>query len=255
MATSASTLNSERVPRGNRLSMVRACLMLIASMIVGASLTVVIAWRCAWIAPEFAPGGQSFSGPALFNGDIVGFSVTDTRHSFGVRSLLLSPWHGAGFAVPAGSNLELHQEYLPSWSIAAPHQGDWRRDTSQANANLIAQELAFGWPWPTMVARVMGTTMQRMNDKPVDGIRVEAPPGTRSVFPMLLPTQPVWPGFLASTLVLSLPISGPVIFALLRRRWRRLEGRCVDCGYDLRGLTERICPECGPEPISPAKPA
>lgn len=28
---------------------------------------------------------------------------------------------------------------------------------------------------------------------------------------------------------------------------RPVEGRCVRCGYDLRGLHGRICPECGTE--------
>ena len=31
----------------------------------------------------------------------------------------------------------------------------------------------------------------------------------------------------------------------LRRRRRRKRNQCVQCGYNLRGLTERRCPECG----------
>jgi hypothetical protein len=31
------------------------------------------------------------------------------------------------------------------------------------------------------------------------------------------------------------------------RVMRRRTGRCIDCGYDLRGLTEARCPECGKE--------
>ncbi len=31
----------------------------------------------------------------------------------------------------------------------------------------------------------------------------------------------------------------------LRRRRRRKENRCLRCGYPLRGLPERRCPECG----------
>ncbi len=30
-----------------------------------------------------------------------------------------------------------------------------------------------------------------------------------------------------------------------RRRWRRIRGRCVRCGYNLIGLPDPRCPECG----------
>jgi hypothetical protein len=33
----------------------------------------------------------------------------------------------------------------------------------------------------------------------------------------------------------------------LRRRRRRRKGLCVKCGYDLTGLPQRRCPECGTE--------
>jgi hypothetical protein len=43
--------------------------------------------------------------------------------------------------------------------------------------------------------------------------------------------------------------------AWARRRWgrrrRRVRGRCVECGYDLRGARER-CPECGAEILGAA---
>ena len=37
-------------------------------------------------------------------------------------------------------------------------------------------------------------------------------------------------------------LSGPV-----RRRRRRKRGLCVACGYNLQGLTDARCPECGRE--------
>ena len=30
-----------------------------------------------------------------------------------------------------------------------------------------------------------------------------------------------------------------------RKRWRRMHGRCIECGYDLTGNTTGTCPECG----------
>ncbi|MDY7109254.1 MAG: hypothetical protein SYC29_11525, partial [Planctomycetota bacterium] len=65
--------------------------------------------------------------------------------------------------------------------------------------------------------------------------------------PRVLPLRPMWPGFLINTLfyaaVLWLLIPGPF---MLRRLIRRRRGRCVKCGYDLRGaLPGAGCPECG----------
>ena len=63
-----------------------------------------------------------------------------------------------------------------------------------------------------------------------------------------LPLAPIWPGFAINTLfyaaLLWLGFCGP--FAL-RRQIRRKHGRCVKCGYDLRGApgTDAGCPECG----------
>ena len=63
----------------------------------------------------------------------------------------------------------------------------------------------------------------------------------------LLPLRPICPEFLVNTLfyagLLWLLIPGPF---LMRRHIRRRRGRCVKCGYDLRGaLPGAGCPECG----------
>jgi len=39
----------------------------------------------------------------------------------------------------------------------------------------------------------------------------------------------------------------------MRTKIRRLEGRCEKCNYDLRGLPEPRCPECG-TPFTPPGP-
>jgi hypothetical protein len=52
------------------------------------------------------------------------------------------------------------------------------------------------------------------------------------------------PFWAPAVLLLPYPIlvlaRGPI-----RRRRRRRKGLCIHCGYDLRGLTETRCPECG----------
>ena len=56
---------------------------------------------------------------------------------------------------------------------------------------------------------------------------------------------PLW----LPALVLALPAVGRVA-SRLRRRNRRLTGRCISCGYDLTGNLSGTCPECGgPAPV------
>ncbi len=60
------------------------------------------------------------------------------------------------------------------------------------------------------------------------------------------PRAVTWPGFLINTLVYAVVLwflwSTP--FAT-RRLIRKRRGRCVRCGYDLRGAEHDVCPECG----------
>ncbi len=61
-----------------------------------------------------------------------------------------------------------------------------------------------------------------------------------------LPLVPIWSGLAADTLVYAVVWCG-VWFGVgaIRRRYRRGRGLCPGCAYDLRGLTEGPCPECG----------
>jgi hypothetical protein len=64
--------------------------------------------------------------------------------------------------------------------------------------------------------------------------------------PVVIPVIPMWPG-----VAIDAGIYGAGLFALWRgvrlvrpARARGLQ-RCSKCGYDLSGLTSRMCPECG----------
>ena len=65
----------------------------------------------------------------------------------------------------------------------------------------------------------------------------------------LLPLRPILPGFAINTIfyaaILWILMLGPVT---ARRMIRRKRGRCIKCGYDLRGTSGgggEVCPECG----------
>jgi len=57
-----------------------------------------------------------------------------------------------------------------------------------------------------------------------------------------------WPTVVVPWWAIAMPLSVWPIWWLLwdRMRWRRrMAGRCVGCGYDLRETTGGTCPECG----------
>ncbi len=67
-----------------------------------------------------------------------------------------------------------------------------------------------------------------------------------------LPIKPLWPGFVANTIVWgSIPCTFMVAAGHLQRRRRARRGLCVQCAYPIADL--KICPECGKAVACPAK--
>ena len=62
----------------------------------------------------------------------------------------------------------------------------------------------------------------------------------------VLPLRPVWPGFAINTGLYALALLAIYSLWWLGRRFiRNLRGRCLICGYDLRGDLKGGCSECG----------
>jgi len=61
-----------------------------------------------------------------------------------------------------------------------------------------------------------------------------------------VPLTPIWPGFAINTVFYAAILSLPFIaFGRIRHRRRIRRGLCPKCGYDLRGRSHAVCPECG----------
>ncbi len=115
---------------------------------------------------------------------------------------------------------------------------EWRDDGRELWRGAY-NRIAIGWPLRSVddVVWKLGT------DASPDFMRSKVPTDRRS---RVFAFRPIWPGFAINTIfyaaILWMLTLGPFI---VRRVIRRKRGRCIKCGYDLRGAEHTVCPECG----------
>ncbi len=122
-----------------------------------------------------------------------------------------------------------------------------------------------GWPMRALRVYWHGGLLYSPNPAPYTGARRLAPrepwwgigltpyapdrPGTKSLHGLrAFPLRPILPGLLINTLFYAVLWFAILFgFSTSRRTIRRARGRCLKCGYDLRGTSEAAegCPECG----------
>lgn len=108
-------------------------------------------------------------------------------------------------------------------------------------------DFTFGWPMRS--ASYFAASSSASGDLDIlTGIVVSSTPFTSNVVPRVIPLRIHWPGAIANTLLYAAVIFMTVTFVpMARRTIRRRADRCTACGYDLRGTTHTVCPECGNE--------
>lgn len=144
----------------------------------------------------------------------------------------------------------------PAWTLMTDPPG--ADDIDQER-----QELAIGWPYPALAGALVRSRQAFVPGRRgpgwtiIDGKEIPiSDPQRIAMMSMtgqidLMPTRPIWGGFLLNTAFFALPVW--VFFLLVagfiafgpRRWWRRKRGRCPRCAYDLRRDFARGCPECG----------
>lgn len=103
------------------------------------------------------------------------------------------------------------------------------------------------WGWPM---RCLWTWHARPFNAPViehgPGISIPAHTQIMPTTPRSIPLMPMWTGLAINTAIFGgiwwFVFSGIAVFKATRRARR---GGCVNCGYDLRGSSASVCPECG----------
>ena len=128
----------------------------------------------------------------------------------------------------------------PHWSRAsvAPTRED-------VEARLQIVERAYGWP---RLSHFHRRTTQRGYWRANVEWRVTIPwlPRYGRTTTRALPLAPIWPGFGINTVVYAAILWLLALAPFTARRMiRRKRGRCIKCGYDLRGDFSAGCSECG----------
>jgi len=199
------------------------------AIVLGLATSVAIALACARWSPVEQTGRPYGTGltarRSISTAD--GFGVERIEYELGGRTLGLRmrPPHEA--------------PELPSW-IDPPDEDD----------QFVTSMKWIGAGWPAICLR----THSRFDMMDVDPNRKQWKSGyviergfvTERFSARVLPLDPVPSGLAingaAWTGAWLVPLLG---VAIGRRGMRRVRGRCPACGYDLRGSTGDVCPECG----------
>ena len=210
--------------------MKRRLFKLVVFLLLGAIVNVAVAWGCA-----------AWSEPPVFDA----FLTADLRRQ---------KWETEERRPQLKSDqLWIVRAYrsMGLWVIVIRHQPPERR--------LLHVHRA-GWPMPAFEGRANNPKRGKAGQI-IDASYFAAfplptkktAPGTAAVSdPMIwrsgrvLPVLPIWPGFAINTafyavLLWMLWLSPFVV----RRVIRHKRGRCIKCGYDLRGDFSAGCSECG----------
>ena len=243
-------------------------------VLLGAITTITVAWGCAvqqTFPPYYATGwyfrpsgewlwcidlterpGAGKLRWAMFFGDIVSGDFRDTglwdkdyqdRHLSRLR-----------LASPDARHQLWDRADVPSWSkLGKTPEANWDKDFRR-----LMEEYAYGWPALALVYRFESDMPSQRTDR--SGTRTLYDPSLERYVGALhiglslpltswtgyLPLQVLWRGFVADSLLYAIgwfvPIGG---IALARLGLRRYRGKCLKCGYDLRGDFSARCSECG----------
>jgi hypothetical protein len=226
--------------------------LVLCGVILGFATTVAVAWTIE-VLPR---GGQTPRAPMVAQGiheaNGMWWVWSLRRHRGELLSCLVFPteqearrtleqWlRGHRAMTPV-------RERAPVWAELrrlTPASSTWPDVDWDQGRYLAGTEYAVGWPFPALASasRIVGGTEQ-------DFWAIKLPASFASHPPLrdrMLPIRPLWPGIAVNTALCAVGWVGLFLaIGVAHRWWRRKRGRCARCGYDLTGLGERPCPECG----------
>ena len=154
------------------------------------------------------------------------------------------------------------------WGVMT-RDGDWLpqteyevslTDESFTNSREIQQFRAFGWPLRSVILHGVMRTVEWPRSPEneryeriefwTDGLGdwdVGYRTSSQESPAVGIAWKPIWPMFLANSVILGLPLVAIGWCAVRVCRTRHAKRHCQSCGYNLRGSQSSHCPECGVE--------
>ena len=205
-------------------------------LLLGAVVNVAVAWGCSVTVNSW--DCEAEEGHVVVDG----MSWLVHRHdAFGATSYLSERARDVPKMMDIWGDAQ-PDDLTPGW---APFAEDLPRFARSANWLVDSR----GWPMRSMWSQPHSAFLREGEWEIIPargGIRSALSPWTALGIPRVRPLTPIWPGFAVNTifygLILWLLLPGRFV---LRRIIRRKRGRCIACGYDLRGDLDHGCPECG----------
>lgn len=209
--------------------MTRIVVRVLAYLLLGAVANIALAWACVAWSPT---GGASLDNRPWDSNRGWPVPVPDDW------------WTYTGpVSVERGFGMVLAKNNFAGLARVSRESAEFE------HSEVFAARLDAGWPW-----RSLTTHYVRIRRRPSPPFLTAPPPwecalevrGMRRgvVRPLALPCRPVWPGFLANTLLFGVLLgTGPHAISLIRRQSRIKRHLCPVCAHPIG--TSPVCTECG----------
>ncbi len=213
---------------------------LVVFLLLGAVVNVAVAWGCAVLLIGRTEPDMEHIEARDGSADPEPWLVTRAWGSEYVEVGLI-------FELPGLFEINIDPQARPSFDWSTLRSGPLEKARRLVDASVVA-EVGAGWPLKCLGYRVRvlepdnvdsaiaydwGLPVERGLNDPLDNLG------------KILPLRPLWPGFAINTVFYALILLVPFAPFTLRCFIRRKRGRCINCGYDLRGAEHEVCPECG----------
>ena len=245
---------------------VKAWILRIAvCLVLGMITTLAVAWACAWWINagqgDFREGWHDAQQTEWMRG----WRIT-RRDAFGANRVVAMARGTVPVPPKAPIAILTREELVPWWSnlsqvmdeqVRAVHAQESTR-RAQGDKTTVRPTVLFddarGWPLPALRCRwdhglvpggpeggeilQGGIELEPANPQQMSSLSIDDQ--------RALPYWPIWRGLAVDT-----SFYATILFVLLggidftRRELRRVRGRCIKCGYDLRGDFSTGCSECG----------
>ena len=215
---------------------------LVVFLLLGAIVNVAVAWGCVvWSGSR---GGSLFYPSFGTRAESLDLNwLTQNKWTASERFHVLRSDPKAAIGVQRVAFFELHEGPTLAliWPFAIRTRAGWPLRSVMGSKWFPSRMRSGSDQAPTRYIRAF----------PIEVEVTLSPPGlNQSSVELAVPTSPIWPGFAINTIFYAAILWLPFAPFQLRRYVRVKGGRCIKCGYDLRGTEHEACPECGANGIS-----